>query len=172
MSRVFITSAAVFCLVGCADPIANDQVQGRAVEQRQDPPALKKLDGDKSLAKLPKFLREKQINCAAFADAVNHYVDMGEAKAIESLKALAGSKPQGHMPDRVEVRMAFTCRVLFESKGKEPLRAPGFGGLINLPYNTMPLENWPLYPVVCTGSSYFVLSEAYVLGGVPEPSIS
>jgi hypothetical protein len=42
-----------------------------------------------------------------------------------------------------------------------------FGGH-RLPWNSMPLTAWPLYPVARSGSTYFVLSEGYDLGGVPE----
>jgi len=151
MGRVLITFVVVFCFVGCVDPPADDQVLGRD---------------------LPKFMLEKEITCAMFADAINHYVKMGEEKAIAALKALADSKPKGDMADHAQTRMAFTCRALFEPKGKAPLHAPAFGGLNDLPSNTMPLEHWPLYPVVHVGSSYFVLSEGYSSGGVPEQSIS
>jgi hypothetical protein len=32
----------------------------------------------------------------------------------------------------------------------------------------MPLGKWPLYPVALSGSTYFVLSEGYELGGIAE----
>lgn len=114
---------------------------------------------------------ENEFTCAMFAEAINHYVDMGEEKAITSLRTLARSKPQGDMGDRAKRRMAFICRVLFEPKGNAPLRAPLFGGLL-LPENTLPLEKWPLYPVVRAGPSYFVLSEGYFLAGKAELSIT
>ena len=33
-------------------------------------------------------------------------------------------------------RIAWVCRILFQPKGKEPLRGPGYGGL-SLPRNSM-----------------------------------
>ena len=50
------------------------------------------------------------------------------------------------------------CRVLFEPKGQDSLRQPMYGAL-DLPWNSMPLTKWPLYPVALSGSSYFVLSD-------------
>src|SRR3712207_6045140 len=32
----------------------------------------------------------------------------------------------------------------------------------------MPLQQWPLYPVALSGSTYFVLNEGYMLAGVAE----
>lgn len=120
---------------------------------------------------LPKFLTEKEFSCAMFAEAINHFVDMGEEKAIAAIKELA-AKPGATPQDLAIQRLAFTCRSLFEPKGKVPLRAPPYGGLLQLPERTMPLEKWPLYPVVRSGSSYFVLSERYSLGGKLGPTIS
>ena len=37
-----------------------------------------------------------------------------------------------------------------------------------LPWSSMPLKSWPLYPVAASGSSYFVLSEGYSLAGKAE----
>ena len=59
------------------------------------------------------------------------------------------------------------CRILFMSRDGKPLRPPFYGAL-DLPYLTMPLERWPLYPVAQSGATYFVLSEGYSLGGRAE----
>ena len=56
----------------------------------------------------------------------------------------------------------------YETKDGKPLRPPGFGGL-SLPRNSMPLQNWPLYPIAKTGNTYVVLSEGYSLAGQAEP---
>jgi hypothetical protein len=37
-----------------------------------------------------------------------------------------------------------------------------------LPRITMPLTTWPIYPVAVSGTSYFVLSEGYLVAGEPE----
>jgi hypothetical protein len=163
MSRVVYTCTFVFGLVGCANSPANDQVPGRDAAKRQDHAA-------NLGAKLPRFLREDEFSCAIYAEAVNHFVDMGEEKAIAAMKVLANLKEPG-IADREEVRLAFTCRVLFEPTAKSPLREPLFGQLGHLPPVRMPPEQWPLFPIVHVGSSYFVLGEGYSLAGLAEPSI-
>lgn len=167
MNRYVAMFGITILFVGCAEQPDNNQARIRNSHNSRSAYEPK----GESFADLPRFLLEDEFTCATFAEAVNHYVDMGELKAIETLKALANSKPQGTFPDRSERRMGFICRALFEPKGKTPLREPGFGGLRNLPWNTMPLEDWPLYPVAKAGSSYFVLNEGYLVAGLCEPSI-
>ena len=41
-------------------------------------------------------------------------------------------------------------------------------GALALPFNTMPLASWPFYTVAASGRSFFVLSEGYMLAGLPE----
>jgi hypothetical protein len=116
----------------------------------------------------PQLFREKAFTAASFAAAVNHFVSVGEDAAVQELPGLA-------LDDSADLQRGFSanerigwmCRVLFEPKGKDPLRPPAFGGL-NLPYHTMPDKNWPLYPVALSGSSCFVLSEGYELDGHAE----
>jgi hypothetical protein len=123
-------------------------------------------------AEPPELLREKPFTCATLAAAVNHYVGLGEAAALKELDGLALDWRADHRIDR-EVkfrrneRIGWVCRILFEPKGTDPLWQPAFGAL-SLPDRTMPLSRWPLYPVAASGSSYFVLSEGYTLGGVPQ----
>ena len=64
-------------------------------------------------------------------------------------------------------RFGYVCRILFLPQGSEPLREPGFGGL-PLPYDSMPEKDWPLLPLASSGSSYFILSDRYSLGGIRE----
>ena len=103
----------------------------------------------------PRFFRE--LSAGAFAQAVNHFVSLGESASIQELKSLC---------EVSGFRTAFLCRVLYEGK-EGPIRPPGFGGL-ELPVHTMPYTNWPIYPVAHSGSSYFVLGEDYMLGGIAE----
>jgi hypothetical protein len=67
-------------------------------------------------------------------------------------------------------RLAWICRILFEPKGTEPLREPGFG-LLFPPLDTMPSAEWPHLPLVRSGQTYFVLSTAYGLGERAEPLV-
>jgi hypothetical protein len=121
---------------------------------------------------VPRLFQEQKFTAASFADAVNYFVSLGEEQAVHELKDLA----MDHSTDftvhsnglwSVNERIGWMCRVLFESKTNGLVRPPAFGGL-NLPYHTMPLAKWPLYPVARSGASYFVLSEGYSLGGVAE----
>lgn len=113
----------------------------------------------------PRLFQQQDFTAASLAEAVNHFVDLGEVTAVQELRALALSK---EFPDhRTNVRIGWVCRILFDPKRTEPLRPPLFG-VLSLPYRTMPLKNWPRYPVALYGSTYFVLSEGYRGGGVPE----
>jgi hypothetical protein len=116
---------------------------------------------------VPRLFQEKEFTAASFADAVNHFVALGEDAAIQELRGLATDTLTDFKRDfSFNTRIGWMCRVLFETKS-ESLRPPGFGAL-HLPYNTMPDESWPLYPVALSGSTYFVLSEGYSLAGEPE----
>jgi hypothetical protein len=121
----------------------------------------------------PRLFQEKNFTAATFAEAVNHFVSLGEDSAVQELQGLvldhsADFTVHSNGQWSVNERIGWMCRVLFEAKANEPLRPPAFGALNELPYNTMPLKNWPLYPIALSGSTYFVLSEGYSLGGVPE----
>jgi hypothetical protein len=115
----------------------------------------------------PRLFSERSFNAATLAEAVNHYVALGEEAAVKELLSLGQPDDTLGSID-VNERIGWVCRILFEPKGDAPLRPPMFGGL-SLPCRTMPLTRWPLYPVVLSGSSYFVLSEGYMLAGEAEP---
>jgi hypothetical protein len=121
-----------------------------------------------SHAEVPTLFRERSFNAANLAEAVNHFVALGEKSALCELIDLAPNhdfkRDKGFsLPERV----GWVCRILFQPKGDQPLRAPCYGGH-RLPYLTMPLTRWPLYPVAASGDSFFVLSEGYFLAGFPE----
>ncbi|HQY88103.1 MAG TPA: hypothetical protein PK402_05550 [Tepidisphaeraceae bacterium] len=114
---------------------------------------------------LPSFLVHDEFTSATFADAINYFVEMGEQKAIQLLISQTG--PANAWGQRLGNRLALVCRVLFEPKDKNALRPPKFGSL-GLPYRTMPLTDWPHFPVAYSGSSYFVLADGYDIIGFPE----
>ena|ERR1043166_1532690 len=119
----------------------------------------------------PKLFQQKRFTAASFAEAANRFISLGEEAAVQELRGMTLDHSKDFSDHRgewsVNERIGWMCRVLFEPKTNAFVRPPAFGGL-SLPYNTMPFTNWPLYPVVLSGSSYFVLSEGYSLGGVPE----
>jgi len=123
--------------------------------------------------KTPDLFLTEEYNPAILAKAVNHYVSIGEKASIQELNRLSpdlisesGGDPFARY--RRATRIGWVCRILFEPKpGAVPLRQPSYGAL-SLPYLSMPQNLWPLYPLVRSGSSYLVLADGYLLGGVPE----
>jgi hypothetical protein len=117
----------------------------------------------------PKLFGEKSFDAASLAEAVNHFIALGETNAVNELNALASDNIYNpNLGFSINERIGWVCRVLFEPKEGKPLRPPMYGALSQLPRNTMPDKNWPLYPVAISGSTYFVLSEGYSLGGEAE----
>ncbi|MEQ1936413.1 MAG: hypothetical protein ABL962_21370 [Fimbriimonadaceae bacterium] len=104
-------------------------------------------------------------SCREWAMAANYYIKLGETRGIQSLFKDASKHNEvfGQY-----YRAAHLCRILFEPKGKNPLRMPYFGGL-GLPYETMPLSRWPEFPMVTHNGSWFILAEGYTLRGHAEP---
>lgn len=121
-----------------------------------------------SSAETPRLFREQTFNAATLAEAVNYYVGLGEVKAFEELNTLSPSDvPDYNHEPCVAQRVGWVCRILWEPRGKTPLRQPMYGGQ-NLPWKSFSLAAWPLYPIVRSNSSYFVLSESLILTGHPE----
>lgn len=121
-----------------------------------------------SHAEPPKLFREKPFFCATLAETANHYIALGEKEAIKELEsAILDWDTDFKGGFSRNERIGWVCRIVFQPKGKQPLRDPAFGAL-GLPWRSMPLTKWPLYPVALSGSTHFVLSEGYSLGGRPE----
>lgn len=120
-------------------------------------------------AEVPRLFREKPFTSEALAEAANHFIALGEEAGMKELESLTADPKVRDFKDgfRRHERIGWVCRILFEPKGNEPLRPPAYGGH-DLPTNTMPLKDWPLYPLASSASTYFVLSEGYNLGGKPE----
>ena len=117
-------------------------------------------------------MREAAISPRMLAEAVNHFVAVGEQATIRELEALAAppksqDAAEVHREIRTRERIGWVCRILYQPKGGKPLRPPMYGAH-HLPVKSMPLKDWPLYPVAASGSTYFILSEGYFLAGYPE----
>ncbi|WP_160148263.1 hypothetical protein [Rubripirellula obstinata] len=112
------------------------------------------------------LLRSADFTCADIARAVNYYVDLGERETLREFHDLARQNDDIGRPN-VNERIGWLCRILYVPKNK-PLRGPMLGGLM-LPYESMPLGDWPMYPVAKSGGTYCVLSEGYSLAGHAEP---
>jgi hypothetical protein len=129
--------------------------------------------------KLPQLLQEESFTCATLANAVNHYIELGEKRTVEEFRSLdeIGSRGRGFWMNE---RIGWLCRITFQSRARifQPrarkfLRRPYFGGLVEFPLGMPGMENdwvrWPLFPVASSGLTYFVLREGYTIGGFPEP---
>ena len=123
-------------------------------------------------AESPQLFRERNFTSKIFAEAVNHFVSIGESGAVKELCDLRLDWTQNFQVERsgfsVNERIGWMCRVLFQAKGKEPLLPPMFGAN-TLPYRSMPLKSWPMYPIALSGNTYFVLSQGYSFEGFGGP---
>jgi hypothetical protein len=119
-------------------------------------------------AEIPKLFREQAFTCATLADAVNHFVGIGEDASVRELQQLSEVEAAEAEQNRgfdtrgfsINERIGWVCRILFEPKNGPGIRPPKFGKL-NLPEKFMPAAKWPLFPVVLSGSTYFVMAESY-----------
>jgi len=119
-------------------------------------------------AEVPKLFRERAFTCATLADAVNHFVSLGEDAAVTELEQLSEVEATEAEQNRgfntrgfsINERIGWVCRILFEPKNGAYIRAPKFGKL-DIPEKYMPIAKWPLFPVVLSGSTYFVMAESY-----------
>jgi hypothetical protein len=123
-------------------------------------------------ADVPALFRQQAFNAATLAMAVNHFVAIGEDATVKELDTLAAKGDVVHRNGgifNIHERIGWVCRVLFAPKGQKPLRPPRYGALA-LPYASMPLERWSLFPLVLSGDTHFVLSEGYSVFGHAEPA--
>jgi len=111
------------------------------------------------------LLSSADFTCADIARAVNYYVELGEEKTLREFHDLISRHDSIGRPDMDE-RIGWLCRILYVPNG-QPLRPPGLGGLTP-PQDQMPLDRWPIYPVVQSGDTYCVLAEGHLLLGLPE----
>ena len=123
-------------------------------------------------AEVPKLFCERNFTSVTLVDAVNHFVAIGEDASVKELGGIISNEAANTnwifcRTFSVDERVGWICRILFEPKGKSPLRAPEYGRL-NMPEKFMPIEKWPLYPLALSGSTYFVLGENYTADTTPE----
>ncbi|MEZ0257131.1 MAG: hypothetical protein ACAI37_17745 [Chthoniobacter sp.] len=107
---------------------------------------------------MPELFRSPEVNPIIFAEAVNHFVAMGEKRAVSELMNYDSE------------RVCWVCRLLFFSrKGKPLLDMPKTNGPWKAPYNEIPDFDFPWFPVATVGHSSFVLVKATEFGGIKEP---
>lgn len=119
-------------------------------------------------AEIPKLFRERAFTCVTLANAANYFIGLGEDAAVKELEQLSEIEAAEAEKNRgfdtrgfsINERIGWVCRILFEPKDGTYIRAPMFGKL-DIPERYMPIAKWPLYPVVLSGSTYFVMAESY-----------
>ncbi|HTR40179.1 MAG TPA: hypothetical protein VMH87_01005 [Pseudomonadales bacterium] len=119
---------------------------------------------------IPRLFTTPDFTPADFAEAVNHFIALGEDGAVKELEQLASKGGNYHLylvedgkegfyyPERV----GWMCRALFEGQNGQALRPPKFGTLEYLPPPDLMTTNWPQFPIARSGSTYFVLWEGDV----------
>jgi hypothetical protein len=123
-------------------------------------------------AEVPKLFTERAFTSASLAEAVNHYIAIGEDASLKEMQRFVADDAshsnwlfsRGYS---VNERVSWVCRILYEPRGHSALRAPRFG-VLKVPERTMPADKWPLYPLALSGSTYIVLAENYTPDGTPE----
>ena len=123
-------------------------------------------------ADVPKLFTEKNFNSTTLAEAVNHFVAIGQTATVKELQELAHQKNANNASFfgqgfSVDERIGWVCRILFIPQGSDSLRPPQYGYL-SLPEKFMPATEWPLYPIAQSGSTYIVLGENYTTRHTPE----
>ena len=114
------------------------------------------------------FFQDSLLTSAQFARVANSLISVGEAKAAKFLIDESQSKSDLYAGTR-NIRACHMARLLFRSKGDQPLRAPMLGGT-DLPRYSMPITDWPDLPFVQQNGFYFELTESYLLAGGPGES--
>jgi hypothetical protein len=109
----------------------------------------------------------KDVSPDVMAKSANALIALGRDKATAFLRGSAKRDPTAANYSRINERIGWLCRLVFEPAPEKQLRAPFFGGL-ELPYHTMPLKEWPQFPLAVSDGVIFVLAEGYTLAGEPE----
>ncbi len=121
-------------------------------------------------AEVPLLFRQTAFTPATLAQAVNHYVAIGEEASIYELTAVdASGDIAPHVSNLIlDQRIAWVCQILFRPNDNQPIGNPYTGGF-GPPYYPMASDSLPLVPLVTAGSSYFVMSDRMLFAGCPVP---
>jgi hypothetical protein len=155
MIRLILTiSVIAICITGCKDSkIMKSNTAKQVSAESSVVPIFE------SPEKSPQIL----------AESANALIGMGEEKAVKLLKKYA--KTQKDYDHPYALKVAWMCKLIFTPKTDKPLRPPSYGAL-SLPRISMPLKEWPLYPLVLTDGVIFILGDGYSLFGQAEPPLS
>lgn len=112
-----------------------------------------------ALSEMPDFFTSPKVDAAQLASAVNHFVELGETKAIDALKAIRSRQTFSGKID-VHFRLACVCRVLWQNSD-HPIPPPHlgmYGGGVSIGAGkSAKSKDWPMFPVAKAGNSYFIV---------------
>lgn len=115
------------------------------------------------VAEDPAVRKDRGLNCAEWAKTANHYLRLGEEKAVAELLDRSGPNPT-----KFAIRPNHACyilRLLYDAKKDGKLRGPMLGALAGGPKNP---ENWPRFPFAVHAGVIFLFGEDYQIAGVAE----
>ena len=101
----------------------------------------------------------EDATCVDLANLANQFIDMGRDKAIAELERQSGDGfgDSRQLADRL-------CAILFSYQGDSHRRFLT-GGFMMLPFLTMPVNDWPYYPLAESDGVFFILSSGELLAG-------
>ena len=114
--------------------------------------------------RIPRLFSMSHVDSAALANAANYYISMGEENAIQELLKLKDHESVELGEIELNMRIGWLCRILYLPPESGSFRPFPMGGLL-LPHETMPIEKWPLFPIVKSGDTFAVLSREFVMSG-------
>ena len=117
-----------------------------------------------TIDRTPRLFSMSHVDSAALANAANYYISIGEENAIEELYGLQHNESVGLSENELNMRIGWICRILYMPPDSGSFRPFPMGGLL-LPHETMPIEKWPLFPIVKSGDTFAVLSREFVMSG-------
>lgn len=104
------------------------------------------------------MLKERNLSCADWAKVANHYIALGEQKAIEDLADRTSSNPT-----RFAISNTHAChiaRLLYWPKPKEELRPPKLGAAAIVDGTRDP-SGWPQFPFAFQNGVWFLIARDY-----------
>ncbi len=116
---------------------------------------------------LPRLLTSSDYTPADLATAANHFIKMGPEKAIHEMNRIAMDKKDGDGGFSRQERLLWICRLVFVPKENSGIGPPRLGSGAGPP-KSMPLKHWPLYPLMRTGKSHFLIGELVIVDRAVE----
>lgn len=113
----------------------------------------------------PVLHKDRDLNCAEWAVTANHYLRLGEEKAIAELLDRSGPKPTLFAISPKHA--SHILRLLYDPKPGKTLRRPLLGDWDGLG-RAIEAEPWPEFPFVIHAGVIFQLVDSYMVMGEAE----